>query len=550
MKISVSVILLGLALASFVIALCFNPEPATDLFWQMRTGRLIALTHQFPYHDTYSWSRRGTPWIVHEWGMCVLLWKLFSAGGYAAVWIFEVVILLATFCAFYTIMLHETEGSPIIALAMSIWAAWMMSTLISPRPHLMTYLGFTLLLGVILQSKRAEAPKRLLWLAPIICVIWANFHAGVIFGAAILAAFGVCDLADARFGGSSDDSDRRGRFAANGRRELLASAACFAVMLANPYGVRIFEIFRATVGDKTMPEFINEWQAVNLHSAIGHSLVFLIVICALGLAFSRQRRDFAEVAIFIALAYFALNTNRNVSLFALAAGPLTARHLQSSIERAMEMLSPKSHNAAAFFGPAPPIPITLALGILITFCSLASAVKSYEVSRDSSVGPVESAAHQAFFLDYFPMAACDFMERERFPLTGRMYNSYNMGSYLEWRIPQYPVFISTQTDVYFGEVLSDYAAISAQPYAWRQTLSKYHPDYIFTSADAIQARLFIHAPEWKLVYADRPDLDVDNGHLNALIFVLDRPENKALIERCRADCPTAVAVSKSLSEAL
>ncbi|MEO7718576.1 MAG: hypothetical protein ABIY70_20450 [Capsulimonas sp.] len=540
--------ILGFALAVFVIALCFNPSPATDLFWQMRTGKLIDETHQFPYHDTYSWSRYGTPWIVHEWGMCVLLWKLFAAGGYPAVWIFEVAALLATFIALYVILLRETAGAPVIAFLMSLWAAWTVSPLISPRPHLITYLALTILVGVVLRVRRGSAHVRHLYWAPVICVVWANFHAGVIAGAAILAAFGICDFVEGKYF-SGDDAEKKDRYIGVARAELIAAAACFLVMMANPYGVRIFEIFRSTVGDQTMPEFVKEWQAVDLHSASGHSLVFLIAICALGLAFSRRKREVAEVAIFVALAYAALNTNRNVPLFALVAIPLTARHILSSLERLIEIMSPSASVNNSLFGRTPPLFLSSLLAATVAVFSLLVCYKNIQSAAQPKRPLLETITHQAFYLDYFPESACRFMEMEQFPTSGKLYNAYNIGSYLEWRIPQYPVFISTQTDVYFGKVLSDYASMSALPYGWPQKLDEYHPDYVLTSADAIQARLFMSAPDWSLVYADRPDVDVDNGKLNALIFVRKQPKFEPLIARCRMHCPAAVAITAKLDAA-
>jgi hypothetical protein len=73
--------ILALAAALFAVGLCVNPGPASDLFWQLRTGHIIVAEHRVPHFDTFSWTRHGAPWVVHEWLAFVLLWEAYRHGG-------------------------------------------------------------------------------------------------------------------------------------------------------------------------------------------------------------------------------------------------------------------------------------------------------------------------------------------------------------------------------------------------------------------------------------------------------------------------------------
>ena len=118
-----------------------------------------------------------------------------------------------------------------------------------------------------------------------------------------------------------------------------------------------------------------------------------------------------------------------------------------------------------------------------------------------------------------------------------MYNDYNLGSYLMWSMPERKISMDTQTDVFFGSVLDDYARLDQQPFGWEKIVDRYHPDFVVMSAVEPQARLFYTSPKWAIVWADRADLDA-SGSSNALVFIRNTAENTALIARCRRDCPT------------
>src|SRR5689334_5746460 len=91
---------LGLALMAILIALSVNPCPASDLFWQLRFGRDICVTGQAPHFDTYSWTRYGSPLVMHEWLTFVLLWNAYAwGGGFGGVWLLQVLLTLLTFAA-------------------------------------------------------------------------------------------------------------------------------------------------------------------------------------------------------------------------------------------------------------------------------------------------------------------------------------------------------------------------------------------------------------------------------------------------------------------
>lgn len=518
-------IVLAVAVVAFVVSLAFSPSPAVDLFWQMRTGQLIASTHAVPHHDTFSWTRYGHPWIVHEWAMCLLLWETFQAGGFTDVWLLEAGLLSIIFLTLYSILLHETRAASITAFCLTLWAAKISSPFISPRPHLFTYLFLIVTVGILVDARTRRQSLRM-WLLVPICAVWANFHGGVILGVALIALFGICDLIQARISADHGLVDL-------GKRELLIAVCCALALSLNPYGWRIYEIFTQTVGNRTMPSFVSEWSALDFHDSLGLLFELLFAMTIAGLALTREPRRLAEIAAVALLAHASVTASRNVPLFAFTAMIVAGRHIQSAFDR---VLATKGEERSSIFGPTPPIVVPILVAVAVMLQSALFAVDQMRSNPDRSTG-LARAASTSFALHFFPAGAVNFIEAERFPAGWRMYNDYNLGSYLLWMMPKRKISMDTQTDVFFGKVLDDYARLDQQPFDWPSIIGRYNPDFVLMSASEPQAYLFGASPSWALVWADSANLDA-GGSSNVLIFVRNTPANAAFIDRCRLDCPT------------
>ncbi len=99
----------------------------------------------------------------------------------------------------------------------------------------------------------------------------------------------------------------------------------------------------------------------------------------------------------------------------------------------------------------------------------------------------------------FPVQAVDWLEQN--PLPGRMFNAFDWGGYLLWRLwPAHLTFIDSQTDVR-GDVSREYEKIITLSQNWQETLEKYDvqwailpPDWPLTHA--------LRAEGWREVYRD------------------------------------------------
>src|SRR5262249_27496140 len=85
-------------------------------------------------------------------------------------------------------------------------------------------------------------------------------------------------------------------------------------------------------------------------------------------------------------------------------------------------------------------------------------------------------------VSFFPQAACDFIERQRW--SGRIYNEFDWGGYCIWRFyPRQQVFIDGRCEVYFQGAWENHQAVHYAQADWEQRLRDTHVDTLLINPD-------------------------------------------------------------------
>jgi len=132
--------------------------------------------------------------------------------------------------------------------------------------------------------------------------------------------------------------------------------------------------------------------------------------------------------------------------------------------------------------------------------------------------------HAPLLEESLPVNAAAFIRENKLP--GPLFNSYNWGGYLIWRLyPQYPVFVDGRTDLYDDEFLRRYLRVALAKGDWQETLDRYRVNTILIERDSLLANLLEKTTGWVPVYADKM----------AVVFVRDIPENQPWISGHRIE---------------
>jgi hypothetical protein len=119
----------------------------------------------------------------------------------------------------------------------------------------------------------------------------------------------------------------------------------------------------------------------------------------------------------------------------------------------------------------------------------------------------------------YPKDAAEFVINNKIP--GKMFNHYNYGGYLIWKMPQYQVFIDGRLEMYQEQAGIDYQDVMGAAENYNQLLDKYGINFfLLYSTDPVIGPLLSNS-DWRLVYRDS----------RFVVFVKNSDENAGIIEK-------------------
>jgi hypothetical protein len=511
------------AIVLFFLAIFFfsvNPYKESDSFYHLKAGQVIWETHTIPRADIFSYTAPGAPWIVHEWLAEVIFYLVFSWFGFWGGMFFAALLSLLTFYCMYKTAVLRGAGSN-TALLIFIIAGLLTFELWIGRPQIFSFFFLALLIYLLERYRQSrmnaeeqyarmsadEIPRRqYLILAAIIAllVLWANMHASVILGLAVLILYSGIDFVkifssrDRRTASpelNRGEEDRRGVW-------LLGAAGLgiFACLL-NPQGYGIF-FYGSYIGNTIQALQVTEWLPITAFFSLIQTKAFLAVMIMVdGMIFwwfgaKKSTRDYQVLLLLLGVSILPFISIRHVGYFPIVALPFFASALSEFFNSRIKTI---------------PEPISRKFWtVLAVFFFLASL----------------SRLPQRYFNDQtVPVYAADFMEREKIP--GPLFNLYNEGGYYIFR--GWKVFIDGRSEVYGPKQISElfdivnastsFDALVNEKYSIDVFALAYRPQVLSDAIRPLVIKLF--QEQWRLVWWDDA----------ALIYVRDTPANAAVIQK-------------------
>lgn len=449
-----------------VFAFSVPTIPSADMWWHLSTGRYIVRNHAVPHTEPFSATIAGKPWTAHEWLSGVIFYLAYSLLGSAGPLLLAAFVLTLAFWFAY----QRSEGpllARVFALGLGVWAA---SPIFSVRPQIFTYLFAAIFLFVLTRYFETGSTKQLVWL-PVLTILWVNFHGGYVLGLTIILLFAAGAVADWIAGQAGAVATKRRVLSL-----ALACLACIAVVPFNPNGLALYVYPVVTLRAWSAQTDILEWQSPNFHLAIFRPFAALLLLTVAVLALSPKRPKPSQVLLFLFFALSALYGMRNLPFFVLVAFPLLAEY---AFVPEWKLPTPSAGLKKILQAAAVAV-------VAVASAKVATAHLSQELDRE----------------EYrFPARAAAFLEAQKLPAP--LFNSYDFGGYLIWRLyPQYRVYIDGRTDLYgrpfFDQFLAIYQ-VTADP---RPALNREGIRTVLVEPESRLASFLRTQAEWKRVYED------------------------------------------------
>ena len=449
-----------LFLSIFVMALGAPVDP--DMWWHLAAGRFSPTLKPLKV-DVFSHTVEGNSWLNHSWLAQHFLYGLYRLGGLQAIALATACLITLTF-----LTLYPGRGNPYIKGFSLLLAALASSGVWTPRPQLFSFLAFAFLLKR-LENLKGKAD---FFLIPLVFVLWANLHAGYASGLLLLFLSLIGSLIDSIVYRDADSSRRAGGLTLILLLSLLA--VCF-----NPWGPELLSYPFTTLRIKTLQAYIQEWASPNFHLLANHPAIWLTIALIFVLAFSGIPAKWSELLPLSAFFYLYLMAVRNVAFYSLVGAQILFRHGEVALRR--------------FGAFRPSGQRSLINTILLSLALVAVVLRGYYVLGEQAIRAQEEA--------YLPAKAVDFILKERF--TGNLFNSYNWGGYLIWRLyPSCRVFVDGRTDLYGDEVLEEYLRAARAEEGWEEVLGKYKVQIVIVERELPIVRFLELREEWRKVYED------------------------------------------------
>ncbi len=222
----------------------------------------------------------------------------------------------------------------------------------------------------------------------------------------------------------------------------------------------------------------------------------------MALALSRRIPKAEDAFALAAFTPLALLYRRHVAFFVLAAAPILARHLPLALET-LRASSRRWLVSVSRSNGAWPAALVLALQAYLLATSI--------LSRSALTLGIEESR--------FPARAASFIQTEQ--PAARMFNLYDWGGYLIWRLaPRTKVFVDGRL-VLYGDLIRDYFQIQDGSERWQELLDRRGVTLALTNHDYVLSMRLAESPDWTLVHVSEP----------AVVYAKNIPENRDLIAR-------------------
>lgn len=449
-----------------------------DLARHLRHG-LYMLQHQtLIWHDPFSFTRPGQPFVPFEYGSQLIYALVYQATGLAGVTVFAGCLIGATYALLASLLLRRGVD-PLLVIVTTAAAALLGFPHWLARPHLISWVAIVVCLGLVEATRRPP-----LWFYPIFFAVWANIHGGWLYGIALVGIYLVGHAAEYRFFGRSAEEK------AAVRHFAIALPLAWFATVATPMGIRLWSHLYVHLGDTYVLDHTKEFESPNFHP-LAAKLLLMVLLGALAILIaSRRRMHVARFLLVLAGVWWALTAVRNLPLFGLTGLGVLALHIDPEWHRLPGAWL--ANRRARFAAGAAHANTAGWVFLCSAFLALMALGHGSVLGRDLLVDEFDTQA--------FPVAAVNKARAEH--LGRRLFADFTWGGYILFAWPEQRVFIDGGTDFYGSEVMRDYDEVSALDPGWRDILDRRRVDLVLTKSHSKLAREIVRTPGWAMWYCD------------------------------------------------
>lgn len=450
----------------------FHPIPLqgtnVDLGHHLLLGKITVESHTVPQTNLISFTHPEYVFVNNQWLSEVVFHYVYQSLGFKGLIFLAVTLMIASFALLYS-MSKEKIMSGIVGI-------FLLQTFIDRtevKPELFSYFFIALFIFTLYRYKKKFT--KLIFLLPPLMVLWINFHIFFIVGIAMIGLFYL-----ERFFSSKE------RFVKKSNILLGVLLSSILATLINPNFIKgaIYPFHVLTNYGFDVIENYNIFEAISKGYIDITFLYFFLALIFLWVSIAIYFRRLSKVDILLSVLFtvFALFAIRNFTVLAIGVFvPIVniSKMWLKTIEKKIKKSAPE---------------IKYILGIIIILLAIPGLLVKLSI-HGVGVGVVDKADDAIAFIK-----AND--------LKGPIYNNYNIGNYLEYRLyPRERVFVDGNPEQYPQEFFKNIYYPMENSFDKFQEYSNKYNINVVVYEHKNQTRnvnpLLIgltNSPEWRMVY--------------------------------------------------
>lgn len=450
------VLVMGLATTHTLISIY------QDIGRHLTLGEMIWRTHEIPRTNLFSYTYPDYPFINHHWLSEVLLYLGEQVLGLSGLTVLKALMIAGAFGLALGAAWRPRVA--VSALVVGVVALLIMTERTDVRPEVLSFVFIGWYLFVLYRR------PRWLWTLPLVQLLWVNSHIYFFMGPFVWVAYLV------------------GRWRLPSRRQWVITGLIALATLANPwflsgalYPLRIMHGYGYSIVENKSPFFLAGY---HYHQLTSVALYIGIVLTGLSFFVNRRqiRQNIFGLILSITTAVLALVMVRNFPLFALIMMPVVLTNLDQ----------------AGWYWYRRGALMAGMVGIGLLGASVVA----------DQFWPENTGKHFGTHAYASPQQPIDFFRQHH--LSGPIFNNFDIGSYLIWKLPEEKVFIDGRPEAYPAEFTQGvYIPMQQDVQEWKRWSEYYHIKTIFWAYTDITpwSQVFVaritRDPAWQLVYADQ-----------------------------------------------
>lgn len=455
----------------FIFVLSLRQLSDPDLGFHLKYGKWITGHLQIPVKDQSTYTVAGNDYIDLHWLFQVMVYGVFRLTGYPGISLFFCLLSLAL--SLLLLFRNQYFGiSPPVTCLLLFSGYLIIDPRLAPRPEMFSFLFLVALwfiLDIYLQKR-----KNLLFLLPLILLIWCNIHSLFILGLVIIFVFLISKLLH----------DRK-----PDPMFIVWAGLSLVVCLINPYGLKGFlfplELLTRFDPHNIYNQHIKEFMPFfSQPRFVMRDYLFLILLAATAvlMIITRRERKLHEWLLLVIFGFLALSSIRNIPLFILAAFPVLSSSIPGPVKLNGRWIK-RYH------------PVVYSLMILLPVALTVRVLTGSYYQENNSFNKTGMGINPA----QQPAGVTEFLLSNN--LDGRILNSVGYGGWLSWTLPQ-PVFIDGRLEVMQESLYQEIT------HSWNGNLQKltekYQPELIIYNYLKYYpwTQQLAQMDSWRLIYAD------------------------------------------------